>query len=156
MVTLVKSPVMEKQKSLRVFLFGNNPSDLSNIYDQMTSIRKIKFITDYSFDFKNLLTRITKFNPDCLLIDDNMEKNDLKKLLSLLKGNQKTKRIPITIVQHTNRDDMPREGAEGFILKQTLTAESLLTTILSSMKAHDLQDYLKDSYSRRKRILVNK
>jgi len=155
MVTLVKNPVMEKRQSIRVFLYGNNPADLSNIYDQITSIRKVKFITDYSFDLRGLVNKISSFNPNCLLVDDNMEKSDLKKLFVLLKGNHKTAQIPITIVQNSNKDDKPREGADGFILKHAMTSESLLNTIVNTLKMNNLQDFLKGSYLKRKSLLFN-
>ncbi|MDH5602468.1 MAG: hypothetical protein OEY51_00925 [Cyclobacteriaceae bacterium] len=147
---------MEKRASIRVFLIGNNPSDLSNIYDQITSIRKVKFITDYSFDFKNLISKVARFSPNCLLIDDNMEKSDLKFLFSILNGHPKTKQIPITIIQNSNKDDMPREGASGFILKQAVTSEALFNTIINSLKLSDFKAYFDKSLSKRKKIFFEK
>ncbi|MDH5604558.1 MAG: hypothetical protein OEY51_11490 [Cyclobacteriaceae bacterium] len=147
---------MEKRESIRVFLIGNNPSDLSNIYDQITSIRKVKFITDYSFDFKNIISKISRFSPASILVDDNMEKNDLKILFSTLCEHPKTRQIPITIIQNSNRDDMPREGASGFILKQAITSESLFNTIVNSLKSSGFKEYLNDSFAKRKKVFFEK
>lgn len=140
-------------KSLNVLLIGNNPINLSQVYDRLKEYRLIKYEAETAFDPKDVFRKIKKFKPDSILIDDNMEKEELSEILSRLRSNISSKHIPITIIQHTNKDDHPRDGADEFILREEISSESLHKTILSSLKIHDLKDYLKQAYNKRKSML---
>ncbi len=143
------------RKSLSVLLIGNNPIELGSVYERLRESRVMNYISDIAFDLKDVLKKVRKINPQCIVIDDNLSKQELAEIMQLLKSNSRTKHIPITIIQNSNKDDAPRDGADEFILKDTITSESIAKTLLNSLKIHDMKEYLKKSYDKRKSQLLN-
>ena len=140
----------------RVLLVGNNPIELSDIHETMKKSRKVQFESDFVFDVGDLAKRLSRFNPDYIVIDDNLGKKDLNRVFKLLRNDSATASIPITIVQNSNIDNLPREGADEFILKNNVTPKSLTRALFNSLKVHEMRNYLRQSYLKRKQKLAFK
>ncbi len=143
----------EVKKSKSVMLIGNNPIDLSDIYDRLKRASGITYVADIFFDAGRALKKVMKTHPNFIVVDDNIDRRELKKLLTALKGNEETMEIPITIVQNSNRDDISRDGAEEFILKSQITSESIKRTLTNSLKISRMQAYLRLAHRKRKKML---
>ncbi|HNP19565.1 MAG TPA: hypothetical protein PKL31_14095 [Fulvivirga sp.] len=131
----------QSNESINVFLIGNNPIELGSIYNKLKDIKNRTFKTEISFNIKGILAKIRKFRPSCILIDDNLERLYIKKLLKSLASNNRTKNIPITVIKNSNY----KEGfshAQEYVLKDSLTSESLSISIHNSIKLKAMQTYL--------------
>ncbi|MDH5379337.1 MAG: response regulator [Cyclobacteriaceae bacterium] len=142
------------KKTMNVLLIGNNPSELSTIYEQIKKSRNVSYIAEVAFDISDIEKFVKKSKMDCIVIDDKMEKKELDNLFQYLKKNSLTSNIPITIVQNSNADDAPRGGADEFILKNSVTSETLTHALFNSLKIHELRNYLKKAYTKRKRTIL--
>ena len=140
------------KKPLSVMLVGNNPIDLNNVYDSLKNARGINYLAEVIFDTKQAFKKALKTRPNFILIDDNLGRKELKKLLSTLKDNSRTREIPITIIQNSNRDDISREGAEEFILKHQVDSDSIARTLSNSKRFSRMQAYLRLASRKRKQI----
>lgn len=140
---------------INVFLLGNNPIELSNIYEKLKEIRTKRFNAEISFDLKDAYKRIMKFNPKCILIDDNMESLYLKGLIKKLSSSGKTRGIPITIIKNSNYKDHHLTEAQDFILKDGITSEALSSSILNSIKWKSMQKIVIKTYTKRKSQFLN-
>lgn len=140
----------EPGADINIYMIGNNPIELGVIYDKLKAIKKHSFRAEIGFDLKNAFKRIAKYRPACILIDDNMEKLTLRRLIKRLSSHNSTKDIPITVLKNSNYQEPIIEDAQEYILKHSLTSESLARTILNSMKWKKMQTYLYSTYQKRK------
>lgn len=153
MATLsTKQPIGD---SINVFLLGNNPIELSNIYEKLKGIRTKRFNAEIGFDLKDAYKRIMKFNPKCILIDDNLEGLYLKSLIKKLSSGGKTRNIPITIIKNSNYSNTYIGEAQDFILKDGITSEALSSSILNSIKWKSMHKLVSRSYEKRKSQLLS-
>ena len=136
--------------SINVYLIGNNPVELGAVYDKLKAIKSRTFNAEIDFDLKNIFSKIARYNPACILIDDNLEKLKLKKLIKRLSRHNSTKNIPITILKNSNYKEASIEEAQEYILKESITSDRLSITILNSIKLKRMQTYLYKTYRKRK------
>lgn len=135
--------------SINVFLIGNNPIELSNIYEKLKAIKNKTYNAEIGFDLKGVYKKIMKFHPSCILIDDNLDRSYLKSLLSRLSSWSKTRDIPIAILKNSNYGESYLMGAQEFILKDGITSEALSKSILNSIRLRSMQKYLYTTYKKR-------
>jgi CheY-like chemotaxis protein len=143
----VKSPSTEK---LKVLVVGNNPIELGRVFDALHTIRSTGIITEIAFDLKSILERLVRFSPNYILIDDNIGKLELKTAVEALHHERKTKNIPITILKSSNYHEAINTGVMNYVLKDSLTGESLHTALKNSLKFKKTQLYLSRAYNKRK------
>jgi CheY-like chemotaxis protein len=146
---------MEKLKEvvpaqLRVLVVGNNPIELSRLLDKLKKVDGKRIATEIAFDVTSLLERLQKFVPDHILIDDNIGRPELKKMVTSLLKERKTKNTPITVLKNSNYQEAIATGVMDFMLKEHLSADSLLSTLRNSLKFRQTQLYLYKAYKRRK------
>ncbi len=147
METKVKLPTSEK---LKVLVVGNNPIELGRVFDALHKIRETKIITEIAFDLKSLAERLILFSPHYILIDDNIGKLGLKNAVTALLNERKTKNVPITILKSSNYHEAINTGVMNYVLKESLTGESLHTALKNSLKFRKTQLYLLNAYKKRK------
>ncbi|UII33712.1 hypothetical protein LVD17_07755 [Fulvivirga ulvae] len=141
--------------SINVFLIGNNPIELSNIYEKLKAIKNKTYNAEIGFDLKGVYKKIMKFHPSCILIDDNLERSYLKSLLNKLSSWSKTRDIPIAILKNSNNGQSYLIGAQEFILKDGITSEALSKSILNSIRLRNMHKYLYTSYKKRQSQFLN-
>ena len=147
METEVKVAASEK---LKVLVVGNNPIELGRVFDTLHKIRDTRIITEIAFDLKSVLERLIRFSPHYILIDDNIGKLELKNAVNRLLTERKTKNIPITILKSSNYKEAINTGVMNYVLKESLTGESLHTALKNSLKFKKTQLYLLNAYKKRK------
>jgi len=148
------STIEKNIDAINVFLIGNNPIELSNIYNKLKDIHHKTFKAEVGFELKGLFKRITRFNPACILIDDNVERQYVNQLLSRLSSNQKTRNIPITVLKNDNKDRHMLQ-AEEYLLKDGVTSEVLLKSILNSIRLKKMQRKAAIIYKKKKKQLAS-
>lgn len=138
-----------KIEPINVFLIGNNPIELSNIYEKLKEIRTKSFQTEIGFELRGLFKKIMRFNPARILIADNVERAYMRKLTLKLAANKKTRDIPITILKNANRDCYIT-NAEEFLLKESVTSELLSRSILNSIRLKKMRVRISAMYRKQK------
>ena len=140
---------------LNVMIIGNNPSELTHIGNELKKLKDRKFIADFCFSTRDSLLKILKFKPACILLDDNLDKNSLKEFSSKINGNNKTKDIPITLLKSSYKKHINIPGLSDFLLKDSLSGESLSKAILNVIRSRKTHRYLYIKYKKNKRKISN-
>lgn len=145
--------------TLNVLVVGNNPIELSRVFDNLKSISGRKIMTEIAFDLKSILDRLIRFQPNYILIDDNIGKSELKLAVRTLVSGRKTRGIPITILKNSNYQEVISVGVMDYILKENLTGDSLYRTLVNSLRFRKTQAYLNKAFRKRKgqlkRLLIS-
>jgi hypothetical protein len=146
---------MERTKStlkdnLNVLVVGNNPIELSRVFDNLKAIPGKRIITEIAFDLATILDRLILFRPNFILIDDNIGKSELKVAVRALGSGKRTRHVPITILKNSNYEEAISVGVMDYILKENLTGESLYRTLSNSIKFRKTQLYLYKAFKKRK------
>ncbi len=149
--TTPSSAVSEK---VNILVVGNNPIELSHVFDSLQKMKDIDIITEIAFDLKSIFERLVRFKPQYILIDDNIGKIELKNAVRALLNDRKTKDIPITVLKNSNYQEAISTGVLNFILKENLSGDALYTALKNSLKFRKTQLYLYSAYKRRKGQLL--
>ena len=138
---------------LNVLLIGNNPIDLTRTLEKLNQIHGRRIITEIAFDLRSIVERLIKFNPNFILIDDNIGRSELTQTINTLSRTRKTKDVPITVLKNSNYRESSSAGILDYVLKQNFSAESFYSILRNSRKFRRTQLYLRNAYNKRKKQL---
>jgi len=141
-------------ENFNVLVVGNNPIELSRVFDNLNKIEGKNVITEIAFDLKSIVERLIKFQPQYILIDDNIGRTALKSMVTALVKGRKTKDIPITVLKNSNYHEAISTGVLNYVLKENLSGDSLYTALNNSLKFKKTQLFLLDAYRKRKGQLL--
>lgn len=147
MEEIKRPPVFE---NLNVLLVGNNPIELSRVFDNVRNMPGKRVFTEIAFDIKSILERLVRFRPNYILIDDNIGKVELKNAVLLFGKDRKTRNVPIAILKNSNYQEVFSVGVMDYILKENITGQSLYTALTNSLKFRRTQLYLYKALKKRK------
>jgi len=145
---------LKRVEELNVLVVGNNPIELTRTFESLKRIRERTVITEIAFDLRSIIDRLVHFRPHYILIDDNLGQLELKAAVEALLKNRRTKNIPITILKNSNYREAMNTGVMNYILKDSITGESLYTALKNSLKFKKTQLYLQQAYKKRKGQLL--
>ena len=148
-----KVQLAKSSEPLHVLLIGNNPIDLTKTLEKINQMHGRRIITEIAFDLRSILERLIKFNPNFILIDDNIGKSELTQTIETLSKSRKTKDVPITVLKNSNYRESSTTGILDYVLKQNFTAESFYSILRNSFKLRRTQLYLYKAYQKRKKQL---
>jgi len=137
-------------KDLSVLLVGNNPIELSKVFDNIRHVSGARVLTEIAFDIKTIFERLVDFRPNYILIDDNIGKGALKTAVKMLGRDRKTKDIPIAVLKNSNYEEVFSVGVMDYILKENINGQSLYTALSNSLKFRRTQLYLYKTLKKRK------
>jgi hypothetical protein len=138
-----------------ILLIGNNPMEMGRILENLKQVKGKTIVTEIAFDLQSVADRLLKFNPNFILIDDNLGRTELGHAINALSENKKTKDIPITVLKNSNYSEAwTSRSILDYLLKQNLSPESLYNTIKNSLKFRRTQRFLYEAYQRRKGQLL--
>lgn len=137
-------------EELNVLMIGNNPLELAKVFAHLKKISGMIVNTETVFDLKGGMKSLSKFNPNYILIDDNLGRLKLTKAVSLLTRLKKTKNIPITILKSSNYREAFTGVGMNYILKDSLSGESLYSALKNSLISSRAQQFLKNVHRKRK------
>jgi CheY-like chemotaxis protein len=141
-------------QTLKILVVGNNPIDLSKMLTRIQKINDRNVVTDIAFDMQSILQRLGTFHPDFILLDDNIGRPALKEIVRALHNERVTREIPITVIKNSNYSEAISGGVMDYILKETLTGESLYRALANSLKVRKTQLFLYEAYKKRKGQLM--
>ncbi len=137
-------------RQLNVLAVGNNPIELSSLFDKLNQDKGKNIVTETAFDLKTVNERLSKFEPDYILIDDNIGKAELRMTMSYLLNDRKTKNIPITVLKNSNYQEFIDMGILSYVLKDSITIESLYQELKNALRLRRTQKYIYEAYRKRK------
>jgi DNA-binding NarL/FixJ family response regulator len=137
-----------------LLMIGNNPIELTRIMDHIKNMRGRKVITEIAFDLRSGLARLAKFNPNFIILDDNLGRIELTNAIGSLSHLRKTKHIPVTVIKNSNYHEAFGGVAMNYVLKENLSGESLHRAFRSSLISTRAQMYMKKVYRKRKGQLM--
>jgi len=141
---------------IRILLIGNNPIEMSNLLEVIAKVPGRSIITEIAFDVKSILSRLLKFEPTFILIDDNIGRLELSHTIDSLTHNAKTRDVPITVIKNSNYSEaLVSADILDFLLKKNLTTESLYNTIKNTLKFRRTRQFLAEAYNKRKNLLIS-
>jgi CheY-like chemotaxis protein len=143
----------KSSEPLNVLLIGNNPIDLTRTLEKLNQIHGRRIITEIAFDLRSIVERLIKFNPNFILIDDNIGRSELTQTINTLSKTRKTKDVPITVLKNSNYRESSSAGILDYVLKQNFSAESFYSILRNSLKFRRTQLYLRNAYNKRKKQL---
>lgn len=117
---------------LKVLLVGNNPLEMSKVYEQLQSLKERITSIYISFNDKEVLQFIKKNKPNCVLIDDNYGKSSMKRLLVRLKK-MKGHAYSLTLLKTTNTSGSVF-GFQDYLMKESLNPERLYISFKNALK----------------------
>lgn len=140
---------------IRILLIGNNPIEMSTLLEVIAKVPGRNIVTEIAFDVKSIVSRLIKFEPTFILIDDNIGRRELSLTIDSLTHNAKTRDIPITVIKNSNYTEaLASSDILDFLLKKNLTTESLYNTIKNTLKFRRTRQFLSDAYNQRKGLLM--
>ncbi len=140
---------------VNILLIGNNPIEMSSMLDTIAKVPGRRIITEIAFDVKSSWVRLIKFQPNFILIDDNIGRMELIQTVDSFMHNSKTCDIPITVLKNSNYEEaVVSADILDYLLKKNLTADSLYNAIKNTLKFRRTKQYLMDAYNKRKGQLL--
>ncbi len=144
----------QDSERLNILLIGNNPIDMSGILTKLNQITRAKIATEIAFDIRSLVDRLINFKPNYIFIDDNIGKQELSEAVDTLSHSGKTKNVPITVLKNSNYEESYRGNtALDYILKTSVTADSLYQVLKNSLRLRKTQQYIYMAFKHRRRKL---
>ena len=134
----------EKRRSsapFNILLIGNNPIELSSIYEELIKMKDRRIVAETAFDLQSVLKSKMRCKPSFILIDDNVGKLQLKELIEYLSHESDTKDIPITIIKNSNYTEST-DGAYDYILKQSANGETIASAFIKALQIKEKQNYV--------------
>ena len=141
--------------TMNVLLVGNNPIELSGVLEKLRQVRGQRIATEIAFDVKSILQRLLRFQPNFILIDDNIGRHELLETVNTLSANRATKDIPITVLKNSNySESLGSASILDYLLKQNLSPEDLYKTLKNTLRFRTTQRYLYEAYQKRRGQLL--
>lgn len=150
-----KVQIAKTTEPLNVLLIGNNPIDLTKTLEKLNQMHGRRIITEIAFDLRSIVERLINFNPNYILIDDNIGRNELTQTIRTLSKTRKTKDVPITVLKNSNYRESSTTGILDYVLKQNFSAESFYSILRNSLKFRRTQLFLFKAYQKRKKQLLH-
>ncbi|MEJ1236757.1 hypothetical protein WBG78_01430 [Chryseolinea sp. T2] len=141
--------------TMNVLLVGNNPIELSGVLEKLRQVRGQRIATEIAFDVKSILQRLLRFQPNFILIDDNIGRSELLETVNALSANRTTKDIPITVLKNSNySESLGSASILDYLLKQNLSPDDLYKTLKNTLRFRTTQRYLYQAYQKRRGQLL--
>lgn len=147
--------ISNNTEPVNILLVGNNPIELSRVLESLRQVPGHSIMTEIAFDLKSSLERLLRFEPNLILLDDNLGKSELQQTVHTLSLNKKTQDVPITVLKNSNyAEALGSYSILDYLLKQNLSAESLYNALKNSIKLKRTQQFLYKAYQKRKQELL--
>lgn len=139
---------------LNVLVVGNNPIELGEIFEILSKIKGKRLVSQMAFDLKTAVERLETFQPQFILIDDNVGRGELTHAMNFFSQDKRTREIPITVLKNSNYHEAIDRGILNYVLKENITGETLYTELINSLRLKKTQQYLYNAYRKRKGQLL--
>ncbi len=119
-------------EEISVLIVGNNPIEMSTLYEQIKSLKKRIAQVGFSFDQKETLSYVRANKPNCIIIDDNYGLSPIKDLMKSLSKFEKSS-FALTLLK-THNAPISLFGFQDYLLKDGMTAERLYKSLKNGLR----------------------
>ncbi|HWA32498.1 MAG TPA: hypothetical protein VG737_00130 [Cyclobacteriaceae bacterium] len=137
------------QENWKVLVVGNNPIELGHIFERLHGITGKIIQTEMAFDLKSILERLSLFQPQHIIIDDNIGRSELQAMVMRL-HRKRTRHVPITVLKNSNYQESIGAGVMNFVLKKNLTSDLLYRELQNSLRFLESQRYWHKLFNKRR------
>ncbi len=135
---------------LHVLVMGNNPIELTKVFENLRQLNGKRVVTEIAFDLKSCKERLAKFHPNFIFIDDNLGSKSLSEMVRFFSFKKDTRDVPITILKNSNYKESFSGRVMNYLLKENLTGDKLYTSMTNSLSSWRAQEALWKAYKKRK------
>jgi len=128
------SSVFLKKEVISVLLIGNNPIEMTSLYDILNSNKKSNYLTEVCFDVYDSFSLMNRIKPDVILLDDNLNSEDTSHFMKVLRSNSKTKHIKVILLKSSNWNLNIFDHMDDYVLKDTLSSTLIDRLITRNLK----------------------
>lgn len=151
MKTTASIPDQQDGNPVNILLIGNNPIEMSRIYDQLKRATGVRFITNIAFSLSDGIAKAVSTKPSCILVDDAMEDRHISDFTRSLTDDTRTSDIPVALLKSSNYTSISASGIQEYLLKEYLDADRLTKSIRNILKYKRMRLILYKSYKVSKR-----
>ena len=146
---------LRRGDTMNVLLVGNNPIEMGGVLEKLKQVRGQRIATEIAFDLKSILERLLRFQPNFILIDDNIGRHELMETVNTLSANRTTRDVPITVLKNSNySESFASTSILDYLLKQNLSPEDLYKSLKNTLRFRTTQRYLYQAYQKRRGQLL--
>jgi len=117
-------------------LLAEDDRFLSDMY--VTKFSRLGYNIDIARDGEEAIKKIPKFLPDVILLDIKMPLKDGFDVLKIIKGDEKTKNIPVILLTNLGqKEDIERGlklGAVDYLIKAQFTPQEVVDKVKKVIK----------------------
>ncbi|MFA0961731.1 hypothetical protein AB9P05_07980 [Roseivirga sp. BDSF3-8] len=126
---------------------------MSKVYDTIRKVkdRQIKLIT--AFSLPETIEKASQNRPDCIIIDDSFDKNEIERMVHKVANRKRTNNASFAILKTSNYRLVATNGIQEYLLKDDLSPEKLVRSILNAMRLKKTQALLIRTYRVNKRLM---
>jgi DNA-binding response OmpR family regulator len=114
---------------MKTILLAEDDSFIRDIYG--SQLKKAGYKVDIAIDGQMALDKISKGQPDLVVLDLGLPKVDGWEVLRALRTNAATKKLKVIVISNVNPQDYPSNASELGVLKFFLKVESPIDEIVS-------------------------
>ena len=114
-----------KREKVPVLIVGNNPIEMTSIFNTLVNLRSRSYVIDVCFDIKDCFNRISESRPEVILVDDNLGPEDIRKMMRVLRQNAKTRNIKVIVLKSSNWSNKVIDNVDDYLLKDSIDADML-------------------------------
>lgn len=131
--------LVPKRIEKKILIIGNNPREMTTIYNMLASNRKNHYLSDVCFDISDSFDRIGKTKPEIIFLDDNLPAEDINRFMKVLRSSSKTKGIRTILMKSSNWNLHIFDHMDDYILKETTTNDVLERLISRNTRENHYQ-----------------
>ncbi|MDN4166803.1 hypothetical protein QWY31_14925 [Cytophagales bacterium LB-30] len=131
---------------VKVLMIGNNPIEMSTLFDTMRAQNHSGLVLDTSFTLEDARHKLQKNTPHVLLIDENLGVKNIQELMQLLESDETYKDIPVALLKDSNYSRVAFNGIQEYVLKSDLNVERLVATLIQAIRFRKSHLYLYRAY----------
>jgi len=128
-----------KDESCQLLLVGNNPKEMSELYEKLHSILPKKINAGIVFELKGLVQTVKKMKPKAMIIDELFGYFELKDLFGALSKSRSTRDISITLLKSSSFTYSYKLGVDNYILKEGISAKRLYQTVQEGLAGRKIK-----------------
>lgn len=152
--TITPKPVSSTIENIKVLLVGNDPIALGHTYDSLANLQE-KWLELYtSFDTKDAWKKVVKYSPSCLVVDDTLNKSDLRALVEKVNEWKKSS-VSITLLRSRSNRRLVLNNIQEYLIKEDIDPTRLLRGIQQAIKWKKAEQYFRVKYRKHSRGLQN-
>jgi PleD family two-component response regulator len=140
--TIVQAISGNMKAPIQVLLVGNNPMELSHLYEGVKKCKNAKMQPEICFKAEDSYLKSVKLKPDCIVADDSLSFAQIEDLIEKISKDVRTKDIPVVVLTHTPYKNL-NSMANEILIKEDFDHDKLAHTVSNMIKEKKIKSSLR-------------